>query len=105
MVNSNTQGFIFVNELGQYAVTGVSFDHGPSREVVMWVDGINQAEIFPHEGMMRRKHKSLEKCQTLMAVATRVVSIRDWSEKAAPVMPIDPEEYRPFPPSSLQRPA
>ena len=38
--------------------------------------------------MARRKFKELEKCQALMAVATRVVSISDWSEKAAPVMPI-----------------
>ena len=27
-------GFIFVNEMGQYAVPGLSTGHGPTREVI-----------------------------------------------------------------------
>lgn len=102
---NNSNGFVFVNKEGQYAYTSQSTGFAATKDVIYWSRDLSQAQIFPHEAMARRKFKELEKCQALMAVATRVVSISDWSEKAAPVMPIAPEEYRPFPPSSLQRPA
>ena len=94
---NNSNGFVFVNKEGQYAYTSQSTGFTATKDVIYWSRDLSQAQIFPHEAMARRKFKELEKCQALMAVATRVVSISDWSEKAAPVMPIAPEEYRPFP--------
>ena len=77
-INFTQQGFVFVNELGQYAVPGLSSDHGPTREVINWVDDINHAHVFPHEALMRRRFKALEKAQSLKAVSTREVLIRNW---------------------------
>lgn len=78
-VNYTSQGFIFVNELGQYAVSNVCVvGFAPPRDVINWVSDINMAEVFPHEAMARRKFKALEKCQSLKAVATREVMIRNW---------------------------
>lgn len=72
------KGFIFVNEEGQYAVPRMSFDHGPTREIIVWVDSIDSAHVFPHPAMVRRKHKSLEKCQSLKAVVQRRVLLQNW---------------------------
>lgn len=77
-IQRTIQGFIFINELGQYAVPGLSWGHGPTREIINWVTDINDAHVFAHEGMMRRRFKQLEKCQALKAVATREVLIREW---------------------------
>lgn len=77
-IQRTIQGFIFINELGQYAVPSLSFDHGPRREVITWVSNINDAHVFPHEAMIRRRFKELEKCQSLKAVAVRQVIIRNW---------------------------
>ena len=88
---NNSNGFVFVNKEGQYAYTSQSTGFAATKDVICWSRDLYQAQIFPHEAMARRKFKELEKCQALMAVATRVVSISDWSEKAAPVMPIAPE--------------
>lgn len=79
-IQRTIQGFIFINELGQYAVPSISMDRGPKREVIIWVTDINEAHVFPHEAMMRRRFKELEKCQSLMAVARREVSIEVWGE-------------------------
>lgn len=77
-IQRTIQGFIFINELGQYAVPTISISHGPTREIIQWVSDINEAHVFPHEAMMRRRFKELEKCQSLKAVATRNVVIRNW---------------------------
>lgn len=77
-IKHTRQGFVFVNELGQYAILSTPVSHGPSREVVMWVDDINQAYVFLHDAMSRRKYKVLEKCQSLKAVVTREVLIKNW---------------------------
>lgn len=77
-IQRTIQGFIFINELGQYAVPSLSFSHGPTREIINWVSDINDAHVFPHEAMMRRRFKELEKCQSLKAVAVRQVVIRNW---------------------------
>lgn len=80
-IQRTMQGFVFINELGQYAVpTNSSSGFAPTREVIIWVSDINEAHVFPHEAMMRRRFKELEKCQSLMAVARREVSIEVWSE-------------------------
>lgn len=85
---NNSNGFVFVNKEGQYAYTSQSTGFAATKDVICWSRDLYQAQIFPHEAMARRKFKELEKCQALMAVATRVVSISDWSEKSAPVLPI-----------------
>lgn len=72
------QGFVFINELGQYAVPSLSNGFGPAREIINWVSDINEAHVFPHEAMMRRRFKELEKCQSLKAIAKREVLIRNW---------------------------
>ena len=77
-IQRTIQGFIFINELGQYAVTGLSHTHGGTRETINWVNDINHAHVFPHEALMRRRFKELEKCQALKAVSTREVLIRNW---------------------------
>ena len=79
-IQKTLQGFIFINELGQYAVPGLSSGFGPAREVINWVGDINEAHVFPHEAMMRRRFEQLKNCQSLKAVATREVLIRNWSE-------------------------
>lgn len=78
-IQRTIQGFIFINELGQYAVPTISSSgFAPTREVIIWVSDINEAHVFPHEAMMRRRFKELEKYQSLKAVATRNVVIRNW---------------------------
>lgn len=77
-IQRTIQGFIFINELGQYAVLDFSRSHGTTREVINWVENINDAHVFPHEAMTRRFFKELEKCQSLKAVAVRQVVIRNW---------------------------
>lgn len=77
-IQRTIQGFIFINELGQYAVPTISISHGPTREIIQWVSDINEAHVFPHEAMMRRRFKELEKCQSLKAIAKREVLIREW---------------------------
>lgn len=74
------KGFIFINNEGQYAIIGLSSGFGPTQQVIHWTKDIHCADIFPHEAMARRKFKALEKCQSLMAVARREVSIEVWSE-------------------------
>lgn len=74
------KGFIFINNEGWYAITGLSSGFGPTQQVIHWTKDIHRAEVFPHEGMARRKFKVLEKCQSLMAVARREVSIEVWSK-------------------------
>lgn len=85
--NFYQQGFIFVNEHGEYATPGLSSGHGPTREIVNWVKDINQAYVFPHEAMVRRRFKQLEKCRALKAVATREVLIRDWNSEQTAAYP------------------
>lgn len=80
MVNNIAKGFIFINNEGQYAIIGLSGGFGPTQQVIHWTKDIHNAEVFPHEAMARRKFKALEKCQSLMAVARREVSIEVWSE-------------------------
>lgn len=80
MSNSIAKGFIFINNEGQYAIIGLSGGFGPTQEVIHWTPNIHMAKVFPHEAMARRKFKALEKCQSLMAVARREVSIEVWSE-------------------------
>ena len=80
MSNNIAKGFIFINNEGCYAITGLSGGFGPTQQVIHWVKDIHNAEVFPHEAMARRKFKALEKCQSLMAVARREVSIEVWSE-------------------------
>lgn len=81
MANSNTQGFIFVNELGHYATAPrMSCDHGPRREVIGWTANINEAHVYPHDAMVRRRFKELEKAQSLKAVVKREVILMNWSE-------------------------
>ena len=78
MSNNIAKGFIFINNKGCYAITGLSSGFGPTQQVIHWVKDIHNAELFPHEAMARRKFKALEKCQSLMAVAVRQVIIRNW---------------------------
>ncbi len=78
-LNFTSQGFIFLNSLGQYAVLGLSSGHGPTREIINWVDNINQAHVFPHEAIIRRRFKELENCQSLKAVVKREVMLSNWS--------------------------
>lgn len=85
--NFYQQGFIFVNEHGEYATPGLSSGHGPTREIINWVKDINQAHVFPHEAIMRRRFKQLEKCRALKAVATREVLIRDWNTEQTAAYP------------------
>lgn len=78
-VNYTQQGFIFLNSLGQYAIPGMSTGHGGTREVINWVDNINQAHVFQHEALVRRRFKELEKAQSLKAVVKREVILSNWS--------------------------
>lgn len=80
MSNDTAKGFIFINNEGQYAIIGLSGGFGPTQQVIHWVKDIHNAEVFPHEAMARRKFKALEKCQSLMAVVRREVSVEVWSE-------------------------
>lgn len=72
------QGFIFVNEVGQYAVTTLSSGFGPTREVIGWVSHIDDAKLFPHENIARRLHDCLKNCQCLKVVEERRIYIRNW---------------------------
>lgn len=104
------QGYVFVSVEGHYAVTRTSCDHGPTRQVVRWVECMDDAEVFVSENVARRNFKELEKAQALQAVETRVIQFHAWVKPelipAEPVSPPPaPEEYRPFPPAAIQRPA
>lgn len=77
-IQRTMQGFVFINERGQYAVPIISMDHGPKREVIIWVTDINEAHVFPHEEMMKRRFPQLRNCQSVKAVATCEVLIRNW---------------------------
>lgn len=81
-LNNTAQGFIFMNELGQWAVPTTVNCFGPGE--VMWVDDINRAHVFPHEAMTRRRFKELKKCVALKAVATREVLLCEWSYEEPP---------------------
>lgn len=105
-----TQGYVFVSSEGSFAAVRTSCGHGPTRQVISWVKEIQDAEVFPYENIARRKFKELEKAQSLQAVETRVIQFQMWGKPnpvpAAPVAPPPaPEEYRPFPPAAIQRPA
>ena len=78
MANNIAKGFIFINNEGCYAITGLSSGFGTTQEVIHWTPNIHMAKVFPHEALMRRRFKELEKCQALKAVSTREVLIRNW---------------------------
>lgn len=79
-MSDERKGFIFINENGEYAVPGLSSGFSQTHEIINWVKDINYAHVFPHENIVRRRFKQLEKCQALKAVETRKVTIKLWDE-------------------------
>lgn len=71
-------GFVFVSEDGLYARHGFVNNHGGMRETIYWVADINNATVFPHESMVKRKFPELVKTQSLKAVETKVVKFNNW---------------------------
>lgn len=76
------QGFVFINEEGRYAKHAISSaGFAPTREVIHWVDSINEATVFHNEKVVARKfNDQLAGTQCIKAVETKVVKLTPWSD-------------------------
>lgn len=88
-------GFVFINSAGQYAFEHNASGFAANTMVVTWLNDINEATVFPHENIARRKHKSLTKCHAIPAKGTRMVVFRDFEKP--PVAPVGPPACPPLP--------
>lgn len=70
-----SEGVVFINSDGEYAKTGMSNGHGPTRRIIYFVKNINMADLFYSEHLALREFKSLKECQALNAVAIRTVKL------------------------------
>lgn len=75
------QGFVFINEDGKYARHSISSaGFAPTREVIYWVENINEATVFQNEVVIARRLKDqLAGLQCIKAVETKVVKLTPWS--------------------------
>lgn len=73
-------GFVFISEDGLYAQHGYTHNHASTRETIYWVSDINNATVFPHESMVKRKFPELAKTQSLKAVETKVIKLSNWGD-------------------------
>lgn len=62
----------------KYARVYIRNTHGGSKEAVEWVNDLNQAQVFPHEHMIKRRIPELENAIAVKAKATIVVTIGEW---------------------------
>ena len=78
------KGYIFVNELGEYAIERANTGFGSGTTVVCWTKDINAATVFNNEepwtGCMGRHLKAMSKAQPLQAELSRVVTLGRWKE-------------------------
>lgn len=75
-------GFIFVNNNGEYAIERANTGFGSASQVLDWTKDIHSAQVFSSErpwgGCMNRHLEELKKAQALQASVSRVVSINRW---------------------------
>lgn len=75
-------GFIFINNDGEYAVEASALTHGGTSRYVRWSKDINAATVFssrsPWAGMMNKHLLELKTAQPLQATVTRTVKLEIW---------------------------
>jgi len=81
------EGFIFVNEKGEYACLTDAIGHGPNRKEVRWYANVDYATVFTtktpgHPVMGKHIRAALQDKQCLRATSTVVVSISTCDPKS-----------------------
>jgi len=79
-------GYVFVNEEGNYALEIQNTGFGSARTCIAWTSNINDATVFhsttPWTGCMSRHLAApLKRAQALKASAARVVKLNAWGDE------------------------